>query len=188
MLYLCLSAQIGWSSQTLKCSCKCSKASCKGLALSWTTEQCLLNTERKQLCHNSHKLVPLFKHLSLDLSLPFCYSYAGDVEINVEIKKYFCKAGVKGVQVREESLGHSHIAAVIKWPENTFSESNFLFAAPWDAACDPWASDWKRTAGWSCHNVLHSQACECFFCLMTLHFAVMQGLLLIHVYLSVSYV
>lgn len=23
----------------------------------------------------------------------------GDVEINVEIKKYFCKAGVKGVQV-----------------------------------------------------------------------------------------
>uniref|UniRef100_A0A3Q3H0K7 Extended synaptotagmin-like protein 1a n=1 Tax=Kryptolebias marmoratus TaxID=37003 RepID=A0A3Q3H0K7_KRYMA len=26
------------------------------------------------------------------------YLYAGDVEINVEIKKYFCKAGVKGVQ------------------------------------------------------------------------------------------
>uniref|UniRef100_A0A8D0AUI0 Extended synaptotagmin 1 n=1 Tax=Sander lucioperca TaxID=283035 RepID=A0A8D0AUI0_SANLU len=26
-------------------------------------------------------------------------SYAGDVEINVEIKKYFCKAGVKGVQL-----------------------------------------------------------------------------------------
>uniref|UniRef100_A0AAX7SQR8 Extended synaptotagmin-like protein 1a n=1 Tax=Astatotilapia calliptera TaxID=8154 RepID=A0AAX7SQR8_ASTCA len=45
------------------------------------------------------KLFPLFKHLSLDLSLPFCYSYAGDVEINVEIKKYFCKAGVKGVQL-----------------------------------------------------------------------------------------
>ena len=27
-------------------------------------------------------------------------SYAGDVEINVEIKKYFCKAGVKGIQVK----------------------------------------------------------------------------------------
>uniref|UniRef100_A0A3B4AR09 Uncharacterized protein n=1 Tax=Periophthalmus magnuspinnatus TaxID=409849 RepID=A0A3B4AR09_9GOBI len=27
------------------------------------------------------------------------YVYAGDVEINVEIKKYFCKAGVKGVQL-----------------------------------------------------------------------------------------
>uniref|UniRef100_A0A3Q2Q5J9 Extended synaptotagmin 1 n=1 Tax=Fundulus heteroclitus TaxID=8078 RepID=A0A3Q2Q5J9_FUNHE len=27
------------------------------------------------------------------------YLYAGDVEINVEIKKYFCKAGVKGVQL-----------------------------------------------------------------------------------------
>uniref|UniRef100_A0AAX7UE62 Extended synaptotagmin-like protein 1a n=1 Tax=Astatotilapia calliptera TaxID=8154 RepID=A0AAX7UE62_ASTCA len=52
-----------------------------------------------KLRHNSHKLFPLFKHLSLDLSLPFCYSYAGDVEINVEIKKYFCKAGVKGVQL-----------------------------------------------------------------------------------------
>ena len=34
--------------------------------------------------------------------ITFCRSscsYAGDVEINVEIKKYFCKAGVKGVQV-----------------------------------------------------------------------------------------
>ncbi|XP_054635762.1 extended synaptotagmin-1 isoform X2 [Dunckerocampus dactyliophorus] len=31
----------------------------------------------------------------LDLYL----SYAGDVEINVEIKKYFCKAGVKGIQL-----------------------------------------------------------------------------------------
>lgn len=27
-------------------------------------------------------------------------SYVGDVEINVEVKKYFCKAGVKGIQVR----------------------------------------------------------------------------------------
>lgn len=27
-------------------------------------------------------------------------SFAGDVEINVEIKKYFCKAGVKGIQVK----------------------------------------------------------------------------------------
>uniref|UniRef100_A0A3Q3WI43 Uncharacterized protein n=1 Tax=Mola mola TaxID=94237 RepID=A0A3Q3WI43_MOLML len=28
------------------------------------------------------------------------YLYTGDVEINVEIKKYFCKAGVKGVQLQ----------------------------------------------------------------------------------------
>ncbi|TNM87085.1 hypothetical protein fugu_007315 [Takifugu bimaculatus] len=34
------------------------------------------------------------RQVMLDLYL----SYAGDVEINVEIKKYFCKAGVKGVQ------------------------------------------------------------------------------------------
>lgn len=34
------------------------------------------------------------------LTAPPCSrSYAGDVEVNVEIKKYFCKAGVKGVQV-----------------------------------------------------------------------------------------
>lgn len=45
------------------------------------------------------KLLSLGKCLPLDLLLVFCYSYAGDVEINVEIKKYFCKAGVKGVQV-----------------------------------------------------------------------------------------
>ncbi|CAK6951461.1 extended synaptotagmin-1 [Scomber scombrus] len=35
------------------------------------------------------------RQVMLDLYL----SYAGDVEINVEIKKYFCKAGVKGVQL-----------------------------------------------------------------------------------------
>ncbi|KAK2851402.1 hypothetical protein Q5P01_007678 [Channa striata] len=35
------------------------------------------------------------KQVMLDLYL----SYAGDVEVNVEIKKYFCKAGVKGVQL-----------------------------------------------------------------------------------------
>ncbi|KAK5863572.1 hypothetical protein PBY51_000595 [Eleginops maclovinus] len=35
------------------------------------------------------------RQVMLDLDL----SYAGDVEINVEIKKYFCKAGVKGVQL-----------------------------------------------------------------------------------------
>ncbi|XP_061630333.1 extended synaptotagmin-1 [Phyllopteryx taeniolatus] len=35
------------------------------------------------------------RQVMLDLYL----SYAGDVEINVEIKKYFCKAGVKGIQL-----------------------------------------------------------------------------------------
>lgn len=27
-------------------------------------------------------------------------SYVGDVQIDVEVKKFFCKAGVKGMQVR----------------------------------------------------------------------------------------
>uniref|UniRef100_A0A4W6FFQ7 Extended synaptotagmin 1 n=1 Tax=Lates calcarifer TaxID=8187 RepID=A0A4W6FFQ7_LATCA len=35
------------------------------------------------------------RQVMLDLYL----SYAGDVEVNVEIKKYFCKAGVKGIQL-----------------------------------------------------------------------------------------
>lgn len=34
----------------------------------------------------------------LTVYLTFC-SYVGDVEINVEVKRYFCKAGVKGIQV-----------------------------------------------------------------------------------------
>ncbi|XP_049608875.1 extended synaptotagmin-1 [Syngnathus scovelli] len=36
------------------------------------------------------------RQVMLDLYL----SYAGDAEINVEIKKYFCKAGVKGIQLQ----------------------------------------------------------------------------------------
>ncbi|XP_068123727.1 extended synaptotagmin-1 [Hyperolius riggenbachi] len=35
------------------------------------------------------------KQIILDLNI----SYVGDVEIDVEVKKYFCKAGVKGVQL-----------------------------------------------------------------------------------------
>lgn len=31
--------------------------------------------------------------------LSFLCSYIGDCEINVEVKKYFCKAGVNGIQV-----------------------------------------------------------------------------------------
>uniref|UniRef100_A0A673MCN9 Extended synaptotagmin-1-like n=1 Tax=Sinocyclocheilus rhinocerous TaxID=307959 RepID=A0A673MCN9_9TELE len=41
----------------------------------------------------SDKRLPIFKTFGL------CCSYAGDVEINVEVKKYFCKAGVKGIQL-----------------------------------------------------------------------------------------
>lgn len=33
-------------------------------------------------------------------SPPSFHSYVGDVEINVEVKRYFCKAGVNGMQVR----------------------------------------------------------------------------------------
>ncbi|XP_049921159.1 extended synaptotagmin-1 [Epinephelus moara] len=48
------------------------------------------------------KLVGVKAHTEHDkrqVMLDLYLSYAGDVEINVEIKKYFCKAGVKGVQL-----------------------------------------------------------------------------------------
>uniref|UniRef100_A0A8C7MW56 Extended synaptotagmin-like protein 1a n=1 Tax=Oncorhynchus kisutch TaxID=8019 RepID=A0A8C7MW56_ONCKI len=39
------------------------------------------------------------EHDKRQVLLDLYISYAGDVEINVEIKKYFCKAGVKGIQL-----------------------------------------------------------------------------------------
>uniref|UniRef100_A0A672LB93 Extended synaptotagmin 1 n=1 Tax=Sinocyclocheilus grahami TaxID=75366 RepID=A0A672LB93_SINGR len=39
------------------------------------------------------------EHDKRQVILDLYISYAGDVEINVEVKKYFCKAGVKGVQL-----------------------------------------------------------------------------------------
>lgn len=34
-----------------------------------------------------------------NISCSFIPSYVGNAEINVEVKRYFCKAGVKGIQV-----------------------------------------------------------------------------------------
>ncbi|KAM9343555.1 extended synaptotagmin-1 isoform 2-T2 [Pholidichthys leucotaenia] len=48
------------------------------------------------------KLVGIKAHTEHDkrqVMLDLYLSYAGDVEVNVEIKKYFCKAGVKGIQL-----------------------------------------------------------------------------------------
>lgn len=39
------------------------------------------------------------EHDKRQVILDFYISYAGDVEINVEVKRYFCKAGVKGIQL-----------------------------------------------------------------------------------------
>uniref|UniRef100_A0A8C1ZVL0 Extended synaptotagmin-like protein 1b n=1 Tax=Cyprinus carpio TaxID=7962 RepID=A0A8C1ZVL0_CYPCA len=41
----------------------------------------------------------LFTFQSNVSSTPSFSSYVGDVEINVEVKRYFCKAGVKGIQL-----------------------------------------------------------------------------------------
>lgn len=37
--------------------------------------------------------------IAVDTVFSFIPSYVGNVEINVEVKRYFCKAGVKGIQV-----------------------------------------------------------------------------------------
>ncbi|XP_076840376.1 extended synaptotagmin-1 [Brachyhypopomus gauderio] len=39
------------------------------------------------------------EHDKRQVLLDLYISYAGDVEINVEVKRYFCKAGVKGIQL-----------------------------------------------------------------------------------------
>ncbi|XP_051516251.1 extended synaptotagmin-1-like isoform X1 [Myxocyprinus asiaticus] len=39
------------------------------------------------------------EHDKRQVILDLYISYAGDMEINVEVKKYFCKAGVKGIQL-----------------------------------------------------------------------------------------
>ncbi|XP_041953853.1 extended synaptotagmin-1 isoform X1 [Alosa sapidissima] len=39
------------------------------------------------------------EHGKRQVMLDLYISFAGDVEINVEVKKYFCKAGVKGIQL-----------------------------------------------------------------------------------------
>lgn len=54
------------------------------------------------------------------------------------------------------------LLAIVKFPQkNAQSIINVLFVAPWEAACDPRASDRRHPIGWSHHNVLHPQACEC---------------------------
>uniref|UniRef100_A0A9J8CJJ1 Extended synaptotagmin-like protein 1a n=1 Tax=Cyprinus carpio carpio TaxID=630221 RepID=A0A9J8CJJ1_CYPCA len=56
-------------------------------------------------CTNAHVTAAALRFVSnpwliaVFKSFWLCCSYAGDVEINVEVKKYFCKAGVKGIQL-----------------------------------------------------------------------------------------
>lgn len=61
-----------------------------------------LSFTKVNLGEKALKLVGVKTHTEQDkrqVMLDLYLSYAGDVEINVEIKKYFCKAGVKGVQL-----------------------------------------------------------------------------------------
>lgn len=47
----------------------------------------------------------------------FLTSYVGDVQIDVEVKKYFCKAGVKGMQVGQMSGGCHKRSLCPKFPQ-----------------------------------------------------------------------
>uniref|UniRef100_A0A3P9DQ94 Extended synaptotagmin 1 n=1 Tax=Maylandia zebra TaxID=106582 RepID=A0A3P9DQ94_9CICH len=54
--------------------------------------------DKQLLCSQALKVAGVKAHTEND-KRQVMLDYAGDVEINVEIKKYFCKAGVKGVQL-----------------------------------------------------------------------------------------
>ncbi|KAJ8265672.1 hypothetical protein COCON_G00147710 [Conger conger] len=61
-----------------------------------------LSFTRVNLGDKAIKVVGVKAHTEHDkrqVLLDLYISYAGDVEINVEVKKYFCKAGVKGIQL-----------------------------------------------------------------------------------------
>uniref|UniRef100_A0A8C5EF11 SMP-LTD domain-containing protein n=1 Tax=Gouania willdenowi TaxID=441366 RepID=A0A8C5EF11_GOUWI len=61
-----------------------------------------LSFTKVNLGEKALKVVGVKAHTEQDkrqVMLDLFISYAGDVEINVEIKKYFCKAGVKGIQL-----------------------------------------------------------------------------------------
>ncbi|KAG7228332.1 hypothetical protein INR49_009196 [Caranx melampygus] len=58
--------------------------------------------DKQLLCSQALKVAGVKAHTEHDkrqVMLDLYLSYAGDVEVNVEIKKYFCKAGVKGIQL-----------------------------------------------------------------------------------------
>lgn len=99
-----------------------------------------------------------------------CYSYVGNVEIDVEVKRYFCKAGVKGIQVCVCLLLRiiTSVEAKIAPRDATVCCDTIpgLFTchcaawspAPWHDAGDPGAADRRRAHCWSCHHVFHQAA------------------------------
>lgn len=63
-----------------------------------------------------HSPYPQFS-LVLTLFVLFLTSYVGDIQIDVEVKKYFCKAGVKGMQVGQMSGGPHKRRLCPKFPQ-----------------------------------------------------------------------
>lgn len=123
-----------------------------------------------------NKLLGFEKTLST-LLLFWFLSYVGNVEINVEVKRYFCKAGVKGIQVcltKHEYITWIHVYVDVLVYSCSFnlslrpllvcnhhftdSISDSLSLAPRDDASDSRASDWRRAHSGCRHYVFHSEA------------------------------
>lgn len=98
-------------------------------------------------------------------------SYVGNVEINVEVKRYFCKAGVKGIQVGLDNsvywaasyhfrLFNLSRRLPLCIASTQLTSSVFLSLASWDDACDSGASDWRCAHCGRSHYVFHPSSCR----------------------------
>lgn len=109
----------------------------------------------------------------------FLISYVGDVQIDVEVKKYFCKAGVKGMQVGQMSGGAIKGAFALNFlrygqvggfknqgwqslgrDRRPFLRKGFgsplLIPATWCLAGDSRATHWRSSYRGGCVDVLYS--------------------------------
>lgn len=103
----------------------------------------------------THLCITAFDHF-----LPPSCSYVGNVEINVEVKRYFCKAGVKGIQVCWGKMASDHLKASSPQFSQTFHP--FLSPASWDDAGDSGASDRRCANSRGRQHVFHQAACASF--------------------------
>lgn len=92
--------------------------------------------EMALICRHQRLLIKLLSAISRSSAC----RYAGDVEINVEIKKYFCKAGVKGVQVRKQITRHASRTIPSSFQLSVFRSCTGSCAWSW--------SLWSETYRW----------------------------------------
>lgn len=96
--------------------------------------------------------------IAVDTVFSFIPSYVGNVEINVEVKRYFCKAGVKGIQVCLFKILISNVYWTT-WLVQLISVFCPSVAA-WDDEGDSGASHWWRAHCGGSDHVFHPQTCK----------------------------